>query len=124
MNIDDVLDHLLDTPNLEVDPPSLRTGDTPLHLAVKFACTHNPSQNKDSPGEEQYRLGTACVELLVDAGADARCRNKGKARPVDVCDPRRTELREVLVKAEYAAGVEGDVVHEDDVGGDEGSESD
>lgn len=54
-----------------------------------------------------------------------RIRNKGKLRPIDLVDPRNTELRNILQKAEMAMTAGGDVVDEDEDEPDgPGSESD
>ena len=43
-----------------------------------------------------------------------RIRNKAKLRALDLVDPRNTELRSTLQKAEMAMTAGGDVVDEDD----------
>ena len=43
-----------------------------------------------------------------------RLRNKAKLRPVDLADPRNTELRGVLQKAEFTFTAGDDVVDEDE----------
>lgn len=54
-----------------------------------------------------------------------RIRNKAKLRPIDLADPRNTELRRMLQKAEMAMTAGDDVVDEDeDDAGGPGSESD
>lgn len=54
-----------------------------------------------------------------------RIRNKGKLRPIELVDPRNTELRNILQKAEMAMTAGGDVVDEDEDEPDgPGSESD
>jgi hypothetical protein len=56
---------------------------------------------------------------------EGRIRNKGKLRPIDLVDPRNTELRAVLQKAELAMLAGDDVVDEDEEEPDgPGSESD
>jgi len=107
----EVLDHLLDQEGLEVDPVNRMEGDTPLHKAVAYA-------------HEEKEHGLDVVEMLVDAGADPRIRNKQKRRPIDAVDPRNTELKAILQKAEYAMMVGNDVVVEDDDEGGTGSASD
>jgi hypothetical protein len=59
------------------------------------------------------------------ADVEGRIRNKGKLRPIDLVDPRNTELRAVLQKAELAMMAGDDVVDEDEEELDgPGSESD
>lgn len=43
-----------------------------------------------------------------------RIRNKAKLRPIDLTDPRNTELRGLLQKAEFTMLAGDDVVQEDD----------
>lgn len=103
---------LLDQEGLEVDPFTKIDQDTPLHKAVALSA-------------KEKELGHAVVELLLDAGADPRIRNKHKMKPGDVVDPRDGELREILRKAEYKVNAGGDVVVESDGEGEgSGSESD
>ncbi|PUU77036.1 hypothetical protein B9Z19DRAFT_1087007 [Tuber borchii] len=108
----EVLDILLDQDDLEVDPLDRMERETPLHKAVFYAKV-----------EKEH--GLEVVEMLIDAGADPRIRNKAKQRPIDIVDPRDTKLRFVLQNAEYAMTAGDDVVQEsDDEGGDGGSASD
>ncbi|CAF9913953.1 MAG: hypothetical protein GOMPHAMPRED_008070 [Gomphillus americanus] len=93
----EVLDHLLDQEDVEVDPVDRMEGDTPLHKAVRWA-----NANWDEDDRQQREAGVLLVELLIDAGADARVRNKGKLKAVELVDPRNSVLRLVLQKAEYA----------------------
>ncbi|KAF2484215.1 hypothetical protein BDY17DRAFT_278738 [Neohortaea acidophila] len=113
----DVLDVILDQEGVEIDGQEKRDGDTCLHRAVRFA-------NEGGHAER----GLAVVEILVDAGCDPRIRNKAKLRPIDLADPRNTELRSMLQKAELAMSMGGDVVVDDDDDDDRpngpGSESD
>ncbi|KAF2092021.1 hypothetical protein K490DRAFT_61466 [Saccharata proteae CBS 121410] len=113
----DVLDMLLDQEGLEIDEADRMERDTPLHKAVRYVN----SLSKD----EWVEAGHPIVDILVDAGCDPRIRNKAKLRPVDLVDPRNTELRSMLQKAEFAMMAGADVVQEDDEGeGGSGSESD
>ncbi|KAI5781662.1 hypothetical protein DFH27DRAFT_307399 [Peziza echinospora] len=98
----EVLDHLLDTDNLEVDPVDRLHRETPLHKAVKYA------------NEKDLEVGSQVVELLLDAGADPKVRNKLGQRPVDLVDPRNKALKEVLDQAEYKMDEGDDVVNEDE----------
>ncbi|RPA95006.1 ankyrin [Choiromyces venosus 120613-1] len=103
----EVLDILLDQEGLEVDPLDRMELETPLHKAVFYA-----------KGEKEH--GLEVVEMLIDAGADPRIRNKAKQRPIDIVDPRDTKLRAVLQKAEYAMTAGDDIVQESDDEGDDG----
>ncbi|KAL8673920.1 MAG: hypothetical protein Q9168_001667 [Polycauliona sp. 1 TL-2023] len=98
---DDVLDTLLDQENLEVDPLDRLERDTPLHKAVRFINTLSSSQ---------WESASSITDLLIDAGADPRIRNKAKLKPMDLVDPRNKELRHSLQKAEYAMTIGDDVV--------------
>ncbi|KAI4165354.1 MAG: hypothetical protein LQ342_001222 [Letrouitia transgressa] len=110
----EVLDVLLDQEGLEVDPVDRMEGDTPLHSAVRWI-------NGVSRGPEGGWAGAgAVVELLVDAGADPRARNKARLKPVELVDPRNEGLRAFLQKAEFAVLAGGDMVDrdaEEEVGG-------
>ncbi|KAL8801507.1 MAG: hypothetical protein Q9182_004410 [Xanthomendoza sp. 2 TL-2023] len=97
----EVLDILLDQENLEVDPFDHLNRDTPLHKTVRFINTIPPSK---------WETATSLADLLIDAGADPRIRNKAKQKPVDLVDPKNKHLREVLQKAEYSMTVGDDVV--------------
>ncbi|KAL7268519.1 hypothetical protein RUND412_008855 [Rhizina undulata] len=105
----EVLDQLLDQEGLEVDPLNKIEQETPLHKAVEYA-----TREKDH--------GLEVVEMLIDAGADPRIRNKQKRKPLDLADPRNEKLRAVLQKAEYAIAIGTDVVVDSDE--DEGPASD
>jgi sulfate adenylyltransferase subunit 1 (EFTu-like GTPase family) len=79
--------------------------DTPLHKAVRYV---------NALGKEDWTQGHPIVEILLDAGCDPRIRNKAKLKPVELVDPRNTELRGILQKGEFAMMAGGDVVEEDD----------
>ncbi|KAF2136142.1 uncharacterized protein K452DRAFT_362724 [Aplosporella prunicola CBS 121167] len=102
----EVLDVLLDQEGLEIDEADRMEKDTPLHKAVRYVN----SLAKD----EWVDAGHPIVDILIDAGCDPRIRNKAKLRPVDLADPRNTELRQMLQKAEFAMMAGNDVVDEDD----------
>lgn len=101
----EVLDLLLDQEGLEVDPVDRMEGDTPLHKAVRYV---------NALDKTEWEAGAAVVELLLDAGADAKVRNKAKLKPVELVDPRNGDLRSALSTAEYAQIVGDDVVNEED----------
>ena len=112
----EVLDMVLDQEGVEIDGQEKRDGDTCLHKAVRYS---------NELSRENWEHGKAVVDILVDAGCDPRIRNKAKQRPIDLVDPRNTELRSVLQKAEMAILAGDDVVDEDDDEPDgPGSESD
>ncbi|KAH8719218.1 ankyrin repeat domain-containing protein [Phaeosphaeriaceae sp. PMI808] len=104
----EVLDILLDQEGLEIDEIDRLEQDTPLHKAVRFV---NSLDKK-----EWAPHGHPIVEILLDAGCDPRIRNKAKLKPVELADPRNTELRSILQKGEFAMQAGGDVVVEDDDG--------
>ncbi|MCJ1372607.1 hypothetical protein MMC20_003832 [Loxospora ochrophaea] len=108
---DDVLDTLLDQEGLEVDPVDRMEADTPLHKAVRFV--------NDLPKTE-WENGSSLVEILLDAGADPRIRNKAKLRAYELVDPRNSELRTTLQKAEFALSAGDDVVNVDEAEDEEG----
>ncbi|MCJ1480964.1 hypothetical protein MMC06_001120 [Schaereria dolodes] len=101
----DALDHLLDQEGLEVDPIDRLEGDTPLHKAIRFV---------NGLSKSDWEAGSSLVDLLLDAGADPRIRNKAKLKPMELVDPRNTELRATLQKAEFAQMAGNDVVNDDE----------
>ncbi|MCJ1296449.1 hypothetical protein MMC34_008015 [Xylographa carneopallida] len=114
----DVLEELLDHEGVEVDPLDRLEADSPLHKAVRYV---------NALRAEEWAGAAPLVELLVEAGADVRLRNRAKLRPVELVDPRNVALRAVLQRAEYAAMAGTDVVDEDaeeEEGGSTGSASD
>ncbi|KAF2476909.1 ankyrin repeat protein-like protein [Lindgomyces ingoldianus] len=112
----EVLDILLDQEGLEIDELDRMELDTPLHKAVRYVNSLDKS--------EWASAGHAIVDILLDAGCDPRIRNKAKLKPVELVDPRNTELRSMLQKGEFAMTASGDVVEEDDDDGPTGSASD
>ena len=114
--LDDVLDALLDVEGLEVDPLDRMESDTPLHKSVRFVNTL---------GKEDWEAGGSIVELLLDAGADPRIRNKAKLKAAELVDPRNQALKDMLNKAEFQQMAGNDVVVEsDEEGGGSASDSD
>jgi len=114
----EVIDILLDQEGVEVDPIDRLEQDTPLHKAVRYVNGLN---------KEDWEAGLALVELLLDAGSDSRIRNKAKLTPKDLVDPRNTELRMTLQRAEFTMMAGDDLVvddEEDDGVTGSGSESD
>ncbi|KAI9750066.1 MAG: hypothetical protein M4579_006618 [Chaenotheca gracillima] len=111
----EVLDMLLDQEGLEVDPLDRLEGDTPLHKSVRWV---NELSRKDWEGARSL------VDLLLDAGADPRIRNKAKLKAMDLVDPANKDLRSALQKAEFTMNAGNDVVDEDEDDGPTGSASD
>jgi len=111
----EVLDMLLDQEGLEVDPLDRLEKDTPLHKSVRFT---------NGLSKEEWEHGKAVVELLLDAGADPRIRNKAKLKAAELVDPRNTELRSILQRAEFAMTAGNDIINEDEDDGPTGSASD
>ena len=114
--VDDVLDILLDQEGLEIDEIDRMEQDTPLHKAVRYVNSLDKA--------EWAGAGHPIVEILLDAGCDPRIRNKAKLKPIELADPRNTELRSILQKGEFAMQAGGDVVEEDEDEGPTGSASD
>ncbi|KAL8866505.1 MAG: hypothetical protein Q9174_006265 [Haloplaca sp. 1 TL-2023] len=98
----DVLDMLLDQEGLEVDPIDRLEKDTPLHKAVRFI--------NDLPSSD-WSGASSIAEILIDAGADPRIRNKAKLKPAELVDPKNEALRDVLARAEYSMMAGDDVIH-------------
>ena len=113
--VDEILDVLLDQEGLEIELTDRIEGDLPLHKAVRYV---------NSLSKPDWPAGAPIVEILLDAGCDPRIRNKAKLKPIELVDPRNTELREILRKGEVAMmmGGAGDVVEDDE--GPTGSASD
>ncbi|KAL9098675.1 MAG: hypothetical protein Q9163_005711 [Psora crenata] len=113
----DTLDLLLDQAGVEVDPVDRLDWDTPLHKAVMYI-------NGLSKAERDGAV--ALVQLLLDAGADPRVRNRAEMTPLQLVDPNNDALKEVLRAAEItelAAWGFTDAV-DGGVGGSSGSASD
>lgn len=83
------MDHLLDHEDVEVDPVNRQFGDTPLHSAVRYSLS-----------EPEH--GAFIVEMLIDAGADPRIKNKNGQKPIDLAADSNTELIDTLQGAEFA----------------------
>ncbi|GEQ69886.1 hypothetical protein JCM33374_g3562 [Metschnikowia sp. JCM 33374] len=97
------LDMVLDVEGVEIDPQN-REGDTPLHLAVKYAA-HDPE------------YGYFIIDNLIDAGSDVRVVDKHGLKPVNYVGDNE-KLRALLESAEYASGAGHESIdHEDDSDG-------
>lgn len=84
------IDAVLDVEGVEIDPLN-RDGDTPLHLAVKFA------------GDEP-EYGYFIIDNLVDAGSDAKIVDRHGLKPVNYVRDNE-KLRSLLESAEYGSMV-------------------
>lgn len=113
----EVMDLILDQEGVEVDPLDRFEKDTPLHKTVRLI---------NSLPKRDWSAGQTLVDLLIDAGADPRVRNKAKMKPADLVDPANTELRSMLRRAEYVMIAGDDIVRDDDddVNGGSASDSD
>ncbi|KAI9883679.1 MAG: hypothetical protein M1823_004561 [Watsoniomyces obsoletus] len=112
----EVMDLILDQEGVEVDPIDRFERDTPLHKAVRFV---------NSLPHYKWEGAKMLVNLLIDAGADPRVRNKAKLKPADLVDPANNDLRLTLRGAEYAMIAGDDIVNlDDDANGGAGSASD
>jgi len=111
----DILDLLLDQEGLEIDELDRLERDTPLHKAVRYV---------NDLAKDEWESGLPVVEILLDAGCDPRIRNKAKLKPVELADPRNSDLRIMLQKAEYSLQVGDDVIVEDEDDEDAGPPSD
>lgn len=85
----EVLDYILDQEGVEVDPLDRLHQETPLHSVVKYAA--------DEPEH-----GTYLAEMLIEAGADPRIKNKHGQKAIQLVAPGNTALKELLQSSEYA----------------------
>lgn len=90
---------VLDVEGVEIDPLN-REGDSPLHLAVKYA------------GDEPD-YGYFIIDNLLDAGSDPSVADKHGLKPVNYVRSNE-KLRNLLESAEYAAVHELQVEEDDD----------
>jgi hypothetical protein len=125
-NTDEVIDILLDQENFECDPLSRIEHDTPLHSAIRYL---NTLPLPLSPHNAEFASGF--IGMMLEAGSDARIKNKANLTAAQLADPKldgvRRQLEEaVLVEMEKGDFVEdGDVVGDnDDVASDSGSDFD
>ncbi|UPX12847.1 uncharacterized protein EKO05_0003382 [Ascochyta rabiei] len=110
----EILDILLDQEGLEIELTDRMESDTPLHKAARYA---------NSLSQADWPAAMPIVDILLDAGCDPRIRNKAKLKPIELVDPRNTELRDMLRKGEFAMMMGGDVVEEDEGAGGSASDS-
>ncbi|KAG8753984.1 hypothetical protein FRC12_011355 [Ceratobasidium sp. 428] len=108
----DVLEHILEQEDCDVDLQNRIDGYTPLHLAVRIS---------------HPKARMAVVTSLLDAGADPRIKDKHGQRPIDSVPFTDTTLRDAFRKAEAEASVDqGDIANDSDgePGSGSGSEED
>ena len=139
---------LLDQEGLEVDPLDRLEGDTPLHKAVRFVNGLPKGDWEEAKAMVELLLDAgadprsvpsrsnllsriavvahdSCPRQRILADTRCRIRNKAKLKPFELVDPRNTELRGILQKAEFAMMAGDDVVDdEEDEQGPTGSASD
>ncbi|KAH8119814.1 ankyrin repeat-containing domain protein [Phellopilus nigrolimitatus] len=104
----DVLEHILEHEDCDVDPINRLEGATPLHLALKM---------------RDLELRNYIVESLLEAGADTTIKDKDGDTAVDLLRPGDSELRTLMRKSQAGNSVsKGDIANDDD-DADEGSGS-
>ncbi|EJD03556.1 ankyrin [Fomitiporia mediterranea MF3/22] len=103
----DVLEHLLEHDDCDVDPINRLEGATPLHLAVKL---------------EDKELRDYVFQTLIDAGADTTIKDKEGDTMLDLLSPTEDqELIRMVRKARADQNISrADIAEDDD--DDEGSE--
>lgn len=93
----DVIDWLLNQDGFECDPISRAVdqtaGDTPLHSAIRFI-------NDLQPTDTNLTAGRELVALMLEAGSEKSIKNKAGYTPLELVNPRNSELRKFI--AEYA----------------------
>ncbi|KAI8578253.1 hypothetical protein K450DRAFT_247959 [Umbelopsis ramanniana AG] len=99
----DCLELLVGHDGIDLDIKNTLEGDTPLHKAVEFA---------DDPD-----VAIAMVEILLEAEADPRIKNRNQLTPIQLVNPNNEEMKDLLESAvvSYQVG-DDDVVDEDDYG--------
>lgn len=83
---------LLDQEGFECDPISRTEGDTPLHSAIRYINTLPRTPTN-------IEAATSLIGMMIEAGNDARVRNKARLTPYDLTDPTNTTLRNQLQDA-------------------------
>ena len=101
---------LLDQSEFECDPLNRAEGDTPLHTVIRWI---------NSEPVAQRPFGNALVAMMLEAGSNARVRNRGRLTPLQLVSPDNTGLRELIQQHEYAAMNAGDFVDEEKGGKEE-----
>jgi len=124
----EVIDMLLDQDAFECDPLNRIDGDTPLHSAIRYLNTL-PLPLSSHNAE----FASGLVGMMLEAGSDARIKNKANLTAAQLCDPGLKKVREQLEEAVFVEQERGDFVEEGveeegelegDVGSDSGSDFD
>ncbi|KAF7331339.1 Ankyrin [Mycena kentingensis (nom. inval.)] len=107
----DVLEHILEHDECDVDPINRLEKATPLHLAARI---------------EEPELRKAVFTSLIDAGADIQIKDKNGDTAADLLPKEDTEIHALLRKARAQATISMDDVanDDDDDGSGSGSGSD
>ncbi|KAH8550319.1 ankyrin repeat-containing domain protein [Umbelopsis sp. PMI_123] len=102
----DCLEMLVKHDSIDLDIKNTLEGDTPLHKAVEF---------DDDPD-----VAIAMVEILLEAEADPRIKNRNQLTPIQLVNPNNVEMKNLLDSAlvSYQVG-DDDIVDEDDYGDDD-----
>ncbi|CEG66719.1 hypothetical protein RMATCC62417_03250 [Rhizopus microsporus] len=96
------LEVLVNHEEIDLDIQNTLEGNTPLHLAVQYA-------------NEDHDMAVAMVELLLAAGADPKIANRNKLTPIQLVNPKHTDIKKTLEEASAAYDLDdADIAHEDD----------
>ncbi|KAG0938163.1 hypothetical protein G6F57_009060 [Rhizopus arrhizus] len=96
------LEVLVNHDDVDLDVKNTLEGNTPLHLAVEYA-------NQD------HEMAFALVELLLAGGADPKIQNRDKFIPIQLVNPKHSDIREKLEEASAAYEMDdADIVAEDE----------
>ncbi|OJT09571.1 hypothetical protein TRAPUB_13948 [Trametes pubescens] len=95
----EILEHILEHEDCDVDPQNRIEKATPLHLALRI---------------EDQDTRTAVVSSLLEAGADTRIKDKNGETVFDLVSPEDTEIRTLLRKSQAQASISKDDVADDD----------
>jgi ankyrin repeat protein len=125
---DEIIDILLDQEGFECDPINRLEHDTPLHSAIRYINSQTPSF---PPPPAVSEFAHDLISMMIEAGSDPRIRNKANLTPLQLVDPRNSELRGQLQDALDVMLSQGDYIVDDeeevdgvDEEGDVGSASD
>src|SRR5277367_4836230 len=112
MATDEIIDMLLDQEGFECDPINRMEGDTPLHSAIRYI-------NSLDPTPETSEFASKLISMMTEAGNDPRIKNKAKLTPYQLTDPRNEKLRQQLMDAVDIMQNAGDFIVADDGGEEE-----